>query len=244
MFMYLSTSWLSWMWVSALRWCYFVGFQFWEKRNQKIEEIFQDFWLWKLSLFFFFFFFFLLQLALRGPYKFDSTTDLLQANSGQWPITKFYLSVKFFCILDNEPSVWRCVGCSNITLLSVALLWCTVSGMCRGLYSFSKMSFRISFCAVMSWSNLIKFANWLFLCKKPPTSRELRSSLEGYQLFLPSVLEMYNVWLLACLARSQRISWTEESERLQSIWSHRVGHDWSDLAHVHTCSPTPLTFLF
>ena len=29
-----------------------------------------------------------------------------------------------------------------------------------------------------------------------------------------------------------RIRWTEEPSRLQSIGSHRVGHDWSDLAHT------------
>ena len=189
-------------WGGVILW----GFSSGKNETKKYRKIFKIFGCESFPFFFFFSFFFLLQLALRGPYKFDSTTDLLQANSSQWPITKFYLSVKFFCILDNEPSVWRCVGCSNITLLSVDLLWCTVSGMCRGLYSFSKMSFCISFCEVMSLSNLIKFANWLFLCKKPPTSRGLHSSLEGYQLFLPSVLEMYNVWLLACLARSQRIS--------------------------------------
>ena len=35
-----------------------------------------------------------------------------------------------------------------------------------------------------------------------------------------------------------KIPWTEESGRLQSIGSHRVGHDWSDLAHTyHTCVP-------
>ena len=33
-------------------------------------------------------------------------------------------------------------------------------------------------------------------------------------------------------------SWTEEPGRLQSIGSHRVGHDWSDLAH--TLARTPL----
>ena len=30
-----------------------------------------------------------------------------------------------------------------------------------------------------------------------------------------------------------RIPWTEESCGLQSLGSQRVGHDWSDLAHVH-----------
>ena len=31
----------------------------------------------------------------------------------------------------------------------------------------------------------------------------------------------------------RRILWTEETGRLQSIWSHRVGQNWSDLAYTH-----------
>ena len=30
-----------------------------------------------------------------------------------------------------------------------------------------------------------------------------------------------------------QIPWTEEPGGLQSIASHRVGHDWDDLAHMH-----------
>ena len=30
-----------------------------------------------------------------------------------------------------------------------------------------------------------------------------------------------------------RIPWTEEPDRLQSIGSQRVGHDWGDLGHMH-----------
>ena len=33
-----------------------------------------------------------------------------------------------------------------------------------------------------------------------------------------------------------RIPWTEEPGRLLSIGSHRVRHDWSDLAHAHPSS--------
>ena len=32
-----------------------------------------------------------------------------------------------------------------------------------------------------------------------------------------------------------RIPWTEESGRLQSTGSQRIGHDWSDLAHINIC---------
>ena len=38
-----------------------------------------------------------------------------------------------------------------------------------------------------------------------------------------------------CSILSWRISWTGEPGRLQSIESHRVGHDLSDLAHMHLC---------
>ena len=31
-----------------------------------------------------------------------------------------------------------------------------------------------------------------------------------------------------------RIPWTEEPDGLYSPWGHRVRHDWSDLAHMHT----------
>ena len=32
-----------------------------------------------------------------------------------------------------------------------------------------------------------------------------------------------------------KIPWTEETGRLQSIGSHRVGHNWSNLACMHAC---------
>ena len=32
-----------------------------------------------------------------------------------------------------------------------------------------------------------------------------------------------------------RISWTEEAHQPQPLGSHRVGHDWSDIARTHTC---------
>ena len=37
-----------------------------------------------------------------------------------------------------------------------------------------------------------------------------------------------------------RIPWTEEPGGLQSMGSHRVGHDWSDWACTHTLFPRPL----
>ena len=37
---------------------------------------------------------------------------------------------------------------------------------------------------------------------------------------------------------AERIPWTEEPGRLQSIESQRVRHDWSNLAHTHTHTQT------
>ena len=36
-----------------------------------------------------------------------------------------------------------------------------------------------------------------------------------------------------------RIPWTEEPDRLQSIGSPRVGHDWSSLTHTHARKALP-----
>ena len=40
-----------------------------------------------------------------------------------------------------------------------------------------------------------------------------------------------------------RIPWTEEPGRLQSMWSQRVRHNWSGLAHTHTV-PGVKSFIF
>ena len=43
------------------------------------------------------------------------------------------------------------------------------------------------------------------------------------------------------------IPWTEEPGRLQAIGSHRVGHDWSDLARTHSipwCSYIPVCLTY
>ena len=76
----------------------------------------------------------------------------------------------------------------------------------------------------------------------------LNLSNKFYFFFLKKWLDLYNVIrvpreliLHFIMGRSSekamathssilawRIAWTEEPGRLQSIWSHRVGHDWSD----------------
>ena len=50
-----------------------------------------------------------------------------------------------------------------------------------------------------------------------------------------------NPFQYSCL----EILWTEEPGRLQSIGSHRVGHDWSDLAHtiITTISKVTMKYL-
>ena len=63
---------------------------------------------------------------------------------------------------------------------------------------------------------------------------------------LPSVQEIW-VWFLGWKGPLEkpmathfsivawRIPWTEEPDGVQSMGLQRVGHDWSDLAHMHTC---------
>ena len=40
-----------------------------------------------------------------------------------------------------------------------------------------------------------------------------------------------------------RIPWTEEPDGRQSTGSQRVGHDWSDLAHMHCVRITTITLV-
>ena len=47
--------------------------------------------------------------------------------------------------------------------------------------------------------------------------------------FARGVLNLWQPTLIAW-----RIPWTEKPGRLQSMWSQRVRHDWSDLACIHT----------
>ena len=39
-----------------------------------------------------------------------------------------------------------------------------------------------------------------------------------------------------------RIPWTQEPGRLESMGSHRVGHDWRDLAHRCACILSSVQF--
>ena len=43
-------------------------------------------------------------------------------------------------------------------------------------------------------------------------------------------------WRRECIL-AWRIPWTEEPDRLQSMRSQSVGHDWSNLAHTHSTKP-------
>ena len=47
-------------------------------------------------------------------------------------------------------------------------------------------------------------------------------------------------WLPSSSILTWRIPWTEEPGGLQATWSQSVGHDWRDLAHMHTACPLGL----
>ena len=67
--------------------------------------------------------------------------------------------------------------------------------------------------------------------------------LKGQRIIplLPIVLEKAMAPYSSTLA--WRIPWTEEPGRLQSTGSHRVGHDWSDLAAAAAYCPPAIQFL-
>ena len=66
--------------------------------------------------------------------------------------------------------------------------------------------------------------------KNPPDNADLRNAVPS--LGQEDPLEKEMATLSNILA--WRILWTEEPGGLQSMRSHRVGHDWSDLTHTHT----------
>ena len=66
---------------------------------------------------------------------------------------------------------------------------------------------------------------------KEPTCQCRRLRDVDWSLGLEDSLEEGMATHSSILVR--RTSWTEESGRLQSMGSHRVGHDWSDLASTH-----------
>ena len=55
-------------------------------------------------------------------------------------------------------------------------------------------------------------------------------SIPGLGNFLEEGIEIHSSIL------AWRIPWTKEPGGLQSTVSQRIRHDWSDLAHTHTCS--------
>ena len=63
------------------------------------------------------------------------------------------------------------------------------------------------------------------MVKNLPQSRRLRFSP------LVGKIPWRREWLPTCIT-AWRIPWTEETGRLQSMWSQRVVHDWSNLAHT------------
>ena len=65
--------------------------------------------------------------------------------------------------------------------------------------------------------------------KKPPALQEMQEML--VQFLCWKIQEKGVATHSSILA--WEITWTQESGRLQSIASQRIGHNWSDWAHTH-----------
>ena len=78
------------------------------------------------------------------------------------------------------------------------------------------------------WYSIIRAFPGDSAVKNPPAMQKLRG-----HWFDPWVRKMprRRVWHHTPVILAWRTPWTEEPVRLQSIWSQRVGQDWSDIAH-------------
>ena len=90
----------------------------------------------------------------------------------------------------------------------------------------SSMFMHISLCTFRTWlwRRASKVAPVL---KNPPASAKDMGSVPGLGRSLEQNMATHSSVL------AWRIPWTEEPGRLQSMGSHRVRNNWSDLAHTH-----------
>ena len=90
----------------------------------------------------------------------------------------------------------------------------------------SSMFMHISLCTFRTWlwCRASKVAPVL---KNPPTNAKDMVSVPGLRRSLEQNMATHSSIL------AWRIPWTEESGGLQSMGSHKVRNNWSDLAHTH-----------
>ena len=74
------------------------------------------------------------------------------------------------------------------------------------------------------WINVHESLHRWFSCKSPPAMQEMQETLV-WSLGWDDPLEEEMAVHSSILA--WRIPWTKEPGGLQSMWSHRVGHDWA-----------------
>ena len=104
-----------------------------------------------------------------------------------------------------------------------------IAGRCFTIWAIWKL---LAYCMCLAnWWGLCSYCSQVALVIKKPPAYGRRHKRLGFNCWVGKVLEEVMVThssILAC-----RIPWTEEPGGLQSIELHRVGHDWSDLAHTH-----------
>ena len=101
------------------------------------------------------------------------------------------------------------------------------SGDLQSAYCFRNQFSQLHF-SIFFVSKLVHFKRWLgsghMVKKTPPTLQETWVWSLGWEDPLEKGMATHSSTL------AWRVPWTEEPGRLQSMGSHRVGHDWSDLA--------------
>ena len=105
-----------------------------------------------------------------------------------------------------------------------------VTGGQTGAWRPFKASQVSVFCGTEPVRELVLVSQVTLVVKNPPASAgDIKDpgSIPGSGKPLVEDMATYSIIL------AWRIPWTEEPGGLQSMGSHRVGHDWSDLAHMH-----------
>ena len=97
------------------------------------------------------------------------------------------------------------------------------------LLSGNKKSYTLSLSIWHSVQPLIGLPWWL--SRKESTCNAELQDTEVLSLGQEDLLEEGIAIHSSILA--WRIPWTEETGELQSIRSHRIGHEWNDFAHTH-----------
>ena len=147
------------------------------------------------------------------------------------------ISQRYYLFIDEIPHTWYILyswliyfaagGLYVLIVLTYFLLVTTC------LFSVSLTLFLFCYvCSFIEIIQLLSFSDWRISLSIMP-SRSIHVVANSKIPFFFIAMEKAVAPHSSTLA--WKIPWTEEPGRLQSMGSHRVGHDWSDLAAVFRC---------